>query len=48
MMAATAQSGQGQGHLADKLEKQLNEIVRTLTNDDLAWHGMVCAVCWAC
>ncbi|KAJ0118300.1 hypothetical protein J7T55_009083 [Diaporthe amygdali] len=26
-MAATAQSGQGQGHLADNLEKQLNEIM---------------------
>lgn len=38
-MAATVQSGQGQGHLADKLEKQLNEIVRTLLQM-IPWHGM--------
>lgn len=46
-MAATVQSGKGQGHLADKLEKQLNEIVRTRTHDTLtrrgmAWHGLCC------
>lgn len=48
MMAATAQPGQGQGHLADKLEKQLNEIVRTLTHDDLTWQSSAGIVCWAC
>lgn len=44
-MAATVQPGQGQGHLADNLEKQLNEIVRThISWQSGAWPVLYCTV----